>query len=280
MRSALYVPGNRPALFDKALAGSADVVLLDLEDSVPAGEKVRARELVSAWLATLPATSRGRIWVRVNSGDDADLCAVAAAGPAAVCLAKTESAEQVRAAAGVLSDREPAPGVVGICPLLESAAAVLAAREIAAAPRVLRLQLGEADLCADIGMAPGPDGAELLAIRTHLVLVSGAAGLEPPPAPVSTDFRDLAALRESTEALARLGFRGRTCIHPAQLPVVNAVFTPSAEELTRARDLVARFEAGAGGVVLDADGRMVDLAVVRRAQRLLAEAGDRSLFAQ
>ncbi|WP_062998337.1 HpcH/HpaI aldolase/citrate lyase family protein [Nocardia mikamii] len=280
MRSALYVPGNRPALFGKALAGPADVVLLDLEDSVPPGEKARARDLVSAWLGGLSAASRERVWVRVNFEDEADLCAVAAGGPAAVCLAKTESAEQVRAAAGVLSDHEPAPGVVGICPLLESAAAVLAAREIAAAPRVSRLQLGEADLCADIGMAPGPDRGELLAIRTRLVLVSVAAGLEPPPAPVSTDFRDLAALRESTEALARLGFRGRTCIHPAQLPVVNAVFTPSAEELTRARDLVARFAAGAGGVVLDADGRMVDLAVVRRARRLLAEAGDRSLFAQ
>ncbi|MBF6147606.1 HpcH/HpaI aldolase/citrate lyase family protein [Nocardia nova] len=280
MRSALYVPGNRPALFDKALAGPADVVLLDLEDSVPAGEKARARELVSAWLAPLPAASRERIWVRVNPDDADDLRAVAAAGPAAVCLAKTESADQVRAAAEVLSGCEPAPGVLGICPLLESATAVLAAREIATAPRVLRLQLGEADLCADMGMAPGPDRAELLAIRTQLVLVSVAAGIEPPPAPVSTDFRDLAALRESTEALARLGFRGRACIHPAQLPVVNAVFTPSADELTRARDLVARFDAAAGGVVLDADGRMVDLAVVRRARRLLADAGDRSLFAQ
>ncbi|AYF76987.1 CoA ester lyase [Nocardia yunnanensis] len=273
MRSALYVPGHRPELYAKALAGPADVVLIDLEDAVPLGDKDSARATAAAWVRSL-TTQRRRVWVRVNSGalGDADLHAVAPLGVAAVCLAKTESPERVRAAAAVLEAREPRPGVTALCPLLESAAAVLDARAIAAAPRVARLQLGEADLCADTGIEPGGDRAELLAVRTQIVLASAAAGIASPLAPVSTDFRDTAALRRTTRALARLGFRGRACIHPDQVPIVNEVFTPSPRELERARELVARFDSAPGGIVLDADGRMVDLAVVRRARRVLADA--------
>ncbi|MET9490744.1 CoA ester lyase [Nocardia sp. NPDC006630] len=272
MRSALYVPGNRPELFDKALCGPADVVLLDLEDAVPLGDKDSARAEVTAWLRTVTA-AHPRIWVRVNSGAAAerDLRAVALPAVAAICLAKAESAEQVRAADSILSAHEAVPGRIRICPLLESAAAILAAAEIAAAPRVSRLQLGEADLCADTGIDPG-DRDGLLAVRTQVVLVSAAAGIDPPVGPAETDFRDLDALRESTKVLARMGFRGRSCIHPAQVPIVNEVFTPTAAELARARDLVDRFEAANGGIVFDPEGRMVDLAVIRRARRQLADA--------
>ncbi|MVU78101.1 CoA ester lyase [Nocardia sp. ET3-3] len=272
MRSALYVPGNRPELFDKALAGPADVVLLDLEDAVPLGDKDSARAEIAGWLRTVPA-ARPRIWVRVNVEDvEADLRAVALPAVAAVCLAKTESPQQVRAASAILDACEPGPARIEICPLLESAAAILDARAIAAGPRVARLQIGEADLCADTGIDPGADRAELLAVRTQVVLACAAAGIAPPLGPVSTDFRDLGALRTSTEALARLGFRGRACVHPAQLPVVNAVFTPTAAELARARELLSRFDSASGGIVLDDRGRMVDQAVVRRARRLLADA--------
>ncbi|MFI6866069.1 HpcH/HpaI aldolase/citrate lyase family protein [Nocardia sp. NPDC050406] len=271
MRSALYVPGNRPDLFDKALAGPADVILLDLEDAVPVRDKDSARAEVVAWLRSVPATRR--IWVRVNPGETgaADLRAVAATAVEAVCLAKTESAQQVRAASALLAEGEARPGTIRICPLLESAAALYAAREIASAPRVLRLQLGEADLRAELGITPSPDDRELLALRGQVVLASAAAGIAPPLGPASTDFRDLDALRESTRALQRSGFRGRSCVHPAQVPVVNEVCTPSANEVARARALVARFEAAAGGVLLDEAGRMVDLAVVRQARRLLDE---------
>lgn len=272
MRSVLYVPGNRPELFDKALAGPADVVLLDLEDAVPLGEKDSARAEVSDWLRTV-TVARPRIWVRVNSGPEAhhDLSAVALPVLDAICLAKTESAEQVRTAATVLSAYEAVPGRIRICPLLESATAILEARAIAAAPRVARLQLGEADLCADTGIDPADPGG-LLAIRTQVVLASAAAGIDPPIGPVSTDFRDLDALAVSTKTLSRLGFRGRSCIHPAQVPIVNQVFTPDTAELGRARELLSRFESANGGVVLDLDGRMVDLAVIRRARRMLADA--------
>lgn len=272
VRSALYVPGNRPELFDKALAGPADVVLLDLEDAVPLRQKATARTEVSAWLRTL-ADAGQRIWVRVNSGamGHDDLRAVALPAVSVVCLAKTESVEQVRAADAVLRECEPHAAAIRVCPLLETAAAVLDARTIATAPRVSRLQLGEADLRAELGIESSSDERELLAVRTHVVLASAAAGIAAPLGPVSTDFRDLHRLAESTKALARMGFRGRACIHPAQLPVVNEVFTPTAAELERARVLVARFESAAGGVLLDDDGKMVDLAVVRQARRLLAD---------
>lgn len=274
MRSALYVPGNRPELFDKALAGPADVVLLDLEDAVAVRDKDSARAEVAAWLRTV-TDARRSIWVRVNPGEMgyADVRAVAHPSVSAICVAKTESAQQVRAMDELLTTCEPRPGAIRLCALLESAAAIFAAAEIAAAPRVSRLQIGEADLRAELGITPGPDEREMLALRTSVVLASAVAGIAPPLGPVSTDFRDLDALRESTLALWRLGFRGRACIHPAQLPVVNEVFTPAPEEIARARALVDRFEAASGGVVLDESGRMVDLAVIRHARRLLEDLG-------
>ncbi|MEV0248666.1 CoA ester lyase [Nocardia sp. NPDC050712] len=275
MRSALYVPGNRPELFGKALAGPADVVLLDLEDAVPLRDKHSARAEVAAWLRTVVRPLKP-IWVRVDPAElAADIAAVALPAITAVCLPKTESAQQVRAAGALLEKYENRPGAIGICALLESARAILAAPEIAAAPRVARLQIGEADLRAELGITAGPAELELLAVRSQVVLASAAAGIAAPLAPVRTDFRALEALRESTEALRRLGFRGRACIHPAQLPVVNEVFTPSAADVARARALVRHFESADGGVVLDAQGRMVDLAVIKQARRVLAEAEDR-----
>ena len=122
--------------------------------------------------------------------------------------------------------------------------AVLRAGEIARAPRVQRLQIGEADLRADVGVTPGADERELLYVRSHVVLASTAAGIAPPIAPVSTNFRDLDAFRASTEALARLGFVGRACIHPAQVAIANEVFTPTAEQVA-ARPRAGR-EVGAG----------------------------------
>jgi citrate lyase subunit beta/citryl-CoA lyase len=138
---------------------------------------------------------------------------------------------------------------------------------------VQRLQVGEADLKADIGVELGDDQRELLYVRSHVVLVSAAAGIDPPVGPVDTNFKDVEALKTSTEAVKRMGYLGRACIHPAQAAVVNEVFTPSAEEVAEARDLIERFDAAmaAGdGVCLDARGRMVDEAVVRQARRLLS----------
>ncbi|MCC5577311.1 CoA ester lyase [Microtetraspora sp. AC03309] len=271
-RSHLYVPGDAPEKLAKALTRGADALIVDLEDAVPAAGKDAAREAVAGWLRTADP-GPVEIWVRVNPGDlrEADVRAVATA-PAltGLVLAKVETAEELADVDALLTslgaDRLP------VVPLLESAAAVLRAPRIAAAPRVARLQVGEADLRADAGITLGPDERELLWVRSQVVLASAAAGIDPPVGPVSTDFRDLDALRDSTAALARLGYVGRACIHPAQIAVVNEVFTPAAEEVAWAGDLVDRFEASGSGVLLDSKGRMVDEAIVRQARRVLRRA--------
>ncbi|MBO2447841.1 CoA ester lyase [Actinomadura barringtoniae] len=280
MRSALYVPGDAPGKLAGAARWGADELIVDLEDAVPAARKAEARRAVADWLAGAPQGPRS--WVRINPGEAgaADLHAVTWPVLAGVCMAKAETYAQLIAVNDLLSELEKArgiePGTFGIVPLLESASAVLDAPRLARAPRVVRLQIGEADLRADLGVEPGPDERELLFARSQVVLASAAAGIEAPMAPVSTDFRDLDGLRASTAALKRLGFGGRACIHPAQIQVVNEVFTPSADEVARAHDLIVRYEAAAtagDGVCVDADGRLVDEAVVRSARRLLARRG-------
>ena len=119
---------------------------------------------------------------------------------------------------------------------------------------------------------PGPDERELLYSRSHVVFASAAAGIKPPIAPVSTNFRDLDAFRESTKELARLGFVGRACIHPGQVAVANEVFTPGPAEVETARRLVGRWDFAGAGVAVDDDGHFVDEAVVRQARLLLARA--------
>ncbi|MEU8504762.1 CoA ester lyase [Streptomyces brevispora] len=271
MRSALYVPGDRPDMLAKALDRGADAVILDLEDSVAPGSKEYARAGATAWLEGIaPAGCRAgpEIWVRINPGPQglADARGVALPAVNGLMVAKTEGVGDLVAVADALS----AAPWIALCPLLESAAALLSAPLIAHGPRVTRMQLGEADLCADTGIEPGPDQRELLWPRTQLVLACAAARLAPPLGPVSTDFRDLDALRRSTAALKRLGFGGRSCIHPTQIPVVNDVCTPGAAELERARALIERFEKANSGVAVDDSGRMIDEAVVRGARRVLA----------
>ncbi|WP_182909587.1 CoA ester lyase [Microbispora sp. H13382] len=271
-RSYLYVPGDSPEKLGKALGRGADALIVDLEDAVPAAGKDEARAAVRDWLDTADP-GPVEIWVRVNPGElrEADVRAVAASPRVTgLVLAKVETADELGTLdallTGIGAERLP------VVPLLESAAAVLRAPRIAAAPRVARLQVGEADLRADTGITPGDDERELLWVRSQVVLASAAAGIDPPVAPVSTDFRDLDALRASTLGLARLGYVGRACIHPAQIAVINDVFTPADDEVGWARDLVARFEAEGSGVLVDSNGRMVDEAVVRQARRVLARA--------
>ena len=280
-RSHLYVPGDKPEVLAKALGRGADALIVDLEDAVAPASKDAARTVVAQWLSGLPAAADNpvQVWIRINSGDmgHTDVRAVLSPAVTGVVAAKTESAEELVALHAVLTAMEdklelPA-GSIGVVPLLESANAVLNALSIARAPRVQRLQIGEADLRADIGVELGADGRELLYVRSQVVLISAAAGIDPPVGPVDTNFRDTEALAESTRAVKRMGYVGRACIHPAQAAVVNEVFTPTADEVAAAKDLIARFDAAmaAGeGVCLDAQGRMVDEAVVRQARRTLS----------
>ncbi len=280
-RSHLYVPGDKPEVLAKAIGRGADALIVDLEDAVAPAAKQEARQIVREWLATLPAAHEAdvEIWVRVNPaamGLD-DISEVVAPALTGFCMAKTESVDEVRDAASLLDTIEsslgPAHPGLRLAPLLESAHAVLSAPDIAMGPRVTRLQLGEADLRADIGVTTGDDERELLYARSLAVLASAAAGIEPPVGPVSPNFRDLDALRESTMALKRMGYLGRACIHPAQAAVINEVFTPTSAEIEKAQAIVEGFDtalAAGAGVFVDADGRMVDEAIVRQARRTLS----------
>lgn len=276
-RSYLYVPGNDPAKLARATQRGADALIVDLEDAVPANAKDEARAIVAAWLLEADDAAV-EIWVRINPGalGLVDVAAVAGPNLRGVMVAKTESVAELEAVNAALSTAERAQGLppesIGVVPLLESAGAVLAAQEIARVARVVRLQVGEADLAADIGLTPSADESEWAAIRSQTVLISAAAGISPPVAPVSTNFRDLEAYAESTRALSRRGFVGRACIHPAQVAVANEIFTPTHEVVGGARELVRLFDEAISqgvGVIVGPDGRMIDEAVVRQARRVI-----------
>ena len=281
-RSYLFVPGEQARKLQHALGSGADAIIADLEDAVAPSAKADARRMVADWLATQLNGDHPELWVRVNASarllaDDVH----AAVGPAVtgVCLPKSHTPEQIRRLGELLGAAEQraglAEGSIRIMPLLESAAGILSARAIAQEPRVWQLGLGELDLCAEVGIQPSADERELLSIRVQVVLASAAAGLEPPVGPVSTDFRDLAALQRSTEALRRVGFGSRWAIHPAQVPVINETFTPTPGQLEAARRLVERYDRALDegvGVCVGEDGHMVDEAVVRAARRILARA--------
>ncbi|MEI4273732.1 CoA ester lyase [Klenkia sp. LSe6-5] len=273
VRSWLYVPGDRPDRFAKALASGAGAVVLDLEDAVPPAGKDAARAAVVDWLAGPPVDAQ--VWVRVGTGergrDDVDAVARGArltgvVLPKASTRALLDRVHEQLLAAETATGR--APCSLGVSPLVESAAGVLAAPALASGPRVRCLQLGEVDLAADLGVTPGPDGAELLLARSTVVLASAAAGIAPPPAAVSTEFRDLVAFEAETRRLLALGFRGRACIHPAQVEVVERVCRPSAEEVAAARDVLVRL-AASPGVAVGADGKLLDEAVARKARATL-----------
>jgi citrate lyase subunit beta/citryl-CoA lyase len=282
-RSFLYVPASRPELFAKAAAGPADALVLDLEDAVPLADKSRARGSVRDWLDDRGPAGEGasgvQTWVRVNAGIvGKDLAAVVRPGLSGVLLATCTPAV-LEEAATELAHLEPerglAPGTVRAVGLVESAAGILGLATMAAHPRLAAFGIGEVDLLGDLRIVRGPRSqAAVVALRTQVVVHSAAAGLEAPVAPTSTDFRDLEAFAESTREMLELGFRSRTAIHPAQVPVIHEVLTPTATQVDAARDVVRRFEDAGCGVTTDAAGRLIDAAVVREARETLARHAD------
>ena len=258
-RSMLFVPGDRPDRFPKALASGADEIVLDLEDAVAPDDKGRAREHVRRWRET-EATGA----VRINGADSGwheDDIATFADRPCVVMLPKAASSAQITRLMNQL-----APGSC-VIPLLESALGVLEARSVAAAPGVVRLAFGNADLAGDLGVDPA-DRTALAHARASTVLASAACDLAPPLDGVTLAIADHDLLRADAEHAAALGFSGKLCIHPSQVPVVNEVFSSSPEELAWARDVVA----AAGESVTVVDGQMIDKPLLARARRLLARA--------
>jgi citrate lyase subunit beta/citryl-CoA lyase len=277
-RSFLFAPGTRDDLLRKALESDADAVIFDLEDSVPAAEKAGARRRLEAVLEGRPAGPP--MWVRINAYQGGhwrdDVAAVVRPGVRGLRLPKVRSADVVREIADAVAAAEQANGLpagtMKLAATVETAEGVLAAPEIARSARIRHLVFGAADFAADVGAEPDDQELETLFARSQLVIASRAAGLEPPVAGAFTRLDDLSGLERSTRRYARLGFFGRSCIHPRQVAIVNGIFTPSPARLARAQEIVlAHAEAalaGAGGVVL-ADGEFVDAAAVRREDALL-----------
>jgi citrate lyase subunit beta/citryl-CoA lyase len=281
MRSKLFVPGCRPELFAKALAGEADAISFDLEDAVPYDAKAAARDAVAACLSSDSARASGKVLiVRINAADSAhfadDLAVIASAGADMINLPKAESAQAVRDAVAALEAVEAAQGVTNAAALLlniETPRGLREAASIAAAhARVAGLQLGLGDLFEPPGIARR-DSSNVHAAMFAMRMAAAEAGVFACDAAFA-DLRDTDGYRAEAEMAKRLGYCGKTCIHPSQVALANAVFRASDAELANAQRIVAAArdaaERGAGAFVVD--GRMIDAPFLRRAQNVLAAA--------
>lgn len=277
LRSYLYAPGSRPHVMDKALRAGADAVILDLEDAVAPADKWEARKAVGGLLRRTGTSARCEVHVRVNRAPDQidldDVAAVVAPGLSGLRIPKASSGEELATLAARLDELEARAGMpagaVAVYPIVESAAGVTAAAELAAAPRVVRLAFGATDFLADIAAWGDPDGPGTLLARGTLVLVSRTAGIAAPIDSVHTRIDDPEGLARGLATARALGFFGKSIIHPRQIAAVHDAFTPSRDELDRARRVLER--AGGGATTLD--GELVDPAVVARARTVLARAG-------
>ena len=273
-RSYLYVPGDRADRLERAFSRDPDAVIADLEDAVAPPDKARALDTVSAWLMALGDNSLpAQVWVRVNDVDqrEVEIRAIASAPClSGLVLPKVDAATEVEDVTRLLA--ELGRSELLIAPMIESASGLVHLHQIAAVAGVHQLHLGEMDLAADLGLDPGADERELLHPRSQVVVASRHAGLLPPAAPVSAEISDREAFAATTDELRRLGFRGRDCIHPVQVVAANAVFSPTAEQLSWADEVLAK--AGREpGAFRDSRGRMVDEAVLRRARSIQQQAG-------
>jgi citrate lyase subunit beta/citryl-CoA lyase len=291
MRSLLFVPAHDGRKCEKALASGADALILDLEDAVPGAEKAGARIVCAEFVAR--NQDRLRLFVRVNALStgltQADLDAVGRARPYGVMLPKCASGKDVSRVASMLSDVESRngvpPGYIKVLPIVtETAASVFALGTYAtdAGPRLCGLFWGGEDLAADIGAKANRDEAARYTtpyqMARALTLLGATAAQVPAFDAVYTNFRDEQGLRVEAAEAVRDGFSGKVAIHPDQIEAIHAVFTPSEDELTWAKRVIAAFDEAptAGAVALE--GRMLDRPHYRSAQRMLSRAGARRTF--
>jgi citrate lyase subunit beta/citryl-CoA lyase len=285
MRSWLFAPGDSEKKMAKAAAGPADVVIFDLEDAVATENKPLARQLVCDFLGT--NTDRPeRLWVRINPFDGpytlGDLAAIMPGRPGGIMLPKVYGRADVEKLDHCLSALEVANGIAeGSTPVIvlvtETAEAMFHTGSYKGAPRVIALTWGAEDLADSIGASSNrnPDGSYSFTYelaRSLTVLGAATAGVLAIET-ISGDFKDLEALRKRAEGVRRDGFRGMLAIHPAQVEVINQAFTPSAEEIAEAKEIVALFAANPGVGTIGWKGGMLDRPYLSRAQLLLRQAG-------
>lgn len=287
MRSFLFVPGDSEKKLERGLKSGADVLILDLEDSVFRSAKAKARETVAAFLAANRKSGPARLYVRVNDltsgmiGDD--LSAVVPARPDGIVLPKACGASDVEHLSLRLRIQEAANGLpdgsIRILPIVtETAASVLATSSFG--PRLARLSgitWGAEDLSAAIGARRTRDDqgqlTDVFRMTRAMTILAAAAADVAAIDTVFTNYRDAEGLASECDLAERDGFTGKLAIHPDQVPVINAAFTPSAEAIEEARTIVDAFREAGNPGVLGIGGKMYDMPHLKRAERLLARAG-------
>ena len=278
LRSLLFVPGNTPRMLDRALVLRPDAFVPDLEDSVPSDEKANARSVTASYLERLAATGRPVI-PRVNSMDtgllEEDLAAMVGPHIFGVSVGKIDSPADVDEVARLLQRLELkaglAIGAVKIVPWIESARAIVNVYDICASnDRIVAVSLGGEDYTNDMEIERRDDDRELAYPRSAIAIAARAAGVLALETPFFA-FRDPEGLRENSHASRVHGLRGRFAIHPAQIDIINQVYSPSEAQVEHARRVISAFEEaeqqGRGSTSLD--GKVVDVPVVKRAQALL-----------
>ncbi len=286
MRSLLFVPGDSEKKLEKGFGAGADVVIIDLEDSVAPHNKSPARDIAARFIAAYRHQTSSAIYVRINDLStgltDDDLAALVPAKPDGIMLPKSNSGQDVQQLSAKLRVHEAESGLpdgaIKILPIItETAAGVLAASTYAnTSARLVGVTWGAEDLSAAIGARTARDENGRYTdvfrfARTMTILAASAAEV----AAIDTvfpNFRDMAAFEAECAEAERDGFTGKMAIHPAQVPVINAAFTPSAEAVNRSQAIVAAFDAAGNPGVVGIDGKMYDRPHLRLAERLLARA--------
>jgi citrate lyase subunit beta/citryl-CoA lyase len=257
----------------------ADAVILDLEDAVAVAEKAAARPGV---VTAFACPRRGKLYVRINALTTewayGDLTAVVQSGLDGIILPKVEDADQLKTADWLIRsleyERGLPPGAIDLIPIIETARGITHLDGIASAgTRVRHLAFGAGDYTLDMGMVWSRDELELLPARIAVVTASRAAAIAPPLDTVWADLRDTDGFARSASRAAALGFQGKMCIHPDQIAVTNAAFSPDEATLAQARRVVAAFEQAErqGSASIQLDGQFIDYPIVQRARRVLAQ---------
>jgi citrate lyase subunit beta / citryl-CoA lyase len=281
-RSWLFAPGDSERKMEKATASAADAVIFDLEDAVAEGQKPKARSMVSAFLGAQPA-DRSRLWVRINPihGPDAlaDLAAVVSGRPGGIMLPKSSGRSDVELLDHYLSALEVSAGIergsTKVFALAnETAEGMFTTGTYAGAPRLVAMSWGAEDLAEDVGASENrnPDGSYAFTYelaRTLCLLGAAAAGVSAIET-IHGDFRDEIGLRKRAAHVRRAGYRGMLAIHPSQVDVINDAFTPSAEEIASAQEIVDLFAANPSAGTIGSQGAMLDRPHLARAKALLA----------
>jgi citrate lyase subunit beta/citryl-CoA lyase len=279
LRSLIFVPGNRANMLERARSFNADIIMVDLEDSVPPAEKVNAREMARQWVPRLHNEGH-RVMVRLNSLDTGltwdEMAAVISQSLYGISVGKTESGWDLQEIDRIVGPLEAAaglePGAIKVIPWIESAKAVMNVQQIAVtSARIIAIAFGAEDYTNDMGIQRTDSGEEVYIPRASVAIAARAAGISSLDSPYVA-FRNPEGLKQDAQFARQLGYNGKFAIHPSQIDIINETFSPKPEDIEYARRVVQAWQEAeaTGRGSLDLDGKMVDVPVVKRAQNLLA----------